>query len=238
MATTPSTGGAGLPIRVRRYAELTPSLRGFIDAAEADGFPVVADFNGPDPGGVGGYPVNVIDGVRQNTGLVYLTDEVRARPNLTISGDVLVDRILVDQGRAVGVITADGAGIAAGEVILSAGSYGSPAILLRSGVGPADDLAALGIDVVADLPLGRRLPPLHLCSVRVEPGCDRTMDSLGRPRILGHVQPPVRNPEIVDASLGSDHHQALVGRPRPESPLVAYQDGRARQAHSDGLEGH
>ncbi|MEN3283790.1 MAG: choline dehydrogenase [Solirubrobacteraceae bacterium] len=145
------------PIRVRRYAELTPSLRGFIDAAEADGFPVVADFNGPDPGGVGGYPVNVIDGVRQNTGLVYLTDEVRARPNLTISGDVLVDRVLVDQGRAVGVVTADGAGIAAGEVILSAGSYGSPAILLRSGVGPADDLAALGIDVVADLPVGRRL---------------------------------------------------------------------------------
>jgi choline dehydrogenase len=118
---------------------------------------VVADFNGPDPGGVGGYPVNVIDGVRQNTGLVYLTDEVRARPNLTISGDVLVDRVLVDQGRAVGVVTADGAGIAAGEVILSAGSYGSPAILLRSGVGPADDLAALGIDVVADLPVGRRL---------------------------------------------------------------------------------
>ena len=58
---------------------------------------MVDDFNGPTPGGVGGYPVNVIDGVRQNTGLVYLTEEVRNRPNLKISGDVLVDRVLFDQ---------------------------------------------------------------------------------------------------------------------------------------------
>jgi len=99
-------GRTGLfPIRARKYAEVTPSLRGLIDATGADGPPVVADFNGPDPGGVGGYPVNVIDGVRQNAGLVYLTQDVRSRQNLTISGDVLVDRVLFDQGRAVGVVT-------------------------------------------------------------------------------------------------------------------------------------
>ena len=46
---------------------------------------MVEDFNGPNPSGVGGYPVNVIDGVRQNTGIVYLTEEVRNRPNLKIS---------------------------------------------------------------------------------------------------------------------------------------------------------
>jgi choline dehydrogenase len=145
------------PIRNRQYDELTSSLRGFIDAAAAEGFPRVDDFNGPEPGGVGGYPVNVIDGVRQNLGLVYLTEEVRNRPNLKISGDVLVDRVLFDHGRATGVVTASGAAITAGEVILSAGSYASPAILLRSGVGPAADLANLGIDVVADLPVGQRL---------------------------------------------------------------------------------
>jgi choline dehydrogenase len=145
------------PIRTQKYEELTTSLRAFIDAAAAEGFPVVDDFNGPIQGGVGGYPVNVIDGVRQNTGLVYLTEEVRNRPNLKISGDVLVDRVLFDQRRAIGVATASGAEIPAGEVILSGGSYGSPAILLRSGVGPAADLAELGIDVVADLPVGQRL---------------------------------------------------------------------------------
>jgi choline dehydrogenase len=145
------------PVRHQSYDELTTSLRGFIDATVAEGFSRVDDFNGPNPSGVGGYPVNVIDGVRQNTGLVYLTEEVRNRPNLKISGDLLVDRVLFDQRRAVGVITASGAEIPAGEVILSSGTYGSPAILLRSGVGPVADLGGLGIDAVADLPVGQHL---------------------------------------------------------------------------------
>ena len=145
------------PIRHQRYDDLTTSLRGFIDAAVAEGFPLVEDFNGRNPSGVGGYPVNVVDGVRQNTGIVYLTEEVRNRSNLKISGNVLVDRVLFDRHRAIGVVTASGAELAAGEVILAGGSYGSPAILLRSGVGPAADLAELGISVVADLLVGQHL---------------------------------------------------------------------------------
>src|SRR6202012_4189051 len=86
------------PIRHQQYDDLTSSLRGFIDAAVAEGFSRVDDFNGPNPGGVGGYPVNVIDGVRQNTGLVYLTEEVRGPPNLEMSGEVLVDLVLFDEG--------------------------------------------------------------------------------------------------------------------------------------------
>jgi choline dehydrogenase-like flavoprotein len=145
------------PIRQERYDDLTPSLRGFVDATVAEGFARVEDFNGPNPAGVGGYPVNVIDGVRQNNGLVYLTEEVRNRPNLKISGDVLVDRVVFDRRRAVGVLTAGGDEIPAGEVIVSGGSYGSPAILLRSGVGPAAALAELGIPVVVNLPVGQYL---------------------------------------------------------------------------------
>src|SRR6201989_1956794 len=131
-----------LPVRQQRYDDLTSSQRGFVDAAAAEGFRRVDDFNGPPPEGVGGDPVDVIDGVRQNTGLVYLTEEVRNRPNLKISGNVLVDRVLFDGRRAVGVVTASGARIPAGEVIVSSGAYGSPAILLRSGIGPAADLAS------------------------------------------------------------------------------------------------
>ena len=163
METTPDGDDAHhgrigpFPIRHLKYDDLTTSLRGFVDAAVAEGFPVVEDFNGPNPSGVGGYPVNVIDGVRQNTGMVYLTEEVRNRPNLKISGGVIVDRVLFDGRRATGVATASGAEIPAGEVILSGGSYGSPAILLRSGVGPAADLAELGIDVEVDLPVGQHL---------------------------------------------------------------------------------
>jgi choline dehydrogenase-like flavoprotein len=73
-----------LPIRQRTDDELTPSLRGFVDASVAYGFKRVHDFNGAEQNGADGYPVDVVDGVRQNVGLVYLTAEVRRRPNLTI----------------------------------------------------------------------------------------------------------------------------------------------------------
>jgi choline dehydrogenase len=146
-----------LPVRQRIDEELTPSQAGFMAAAVARGFKRVHDFNGAEQDGAGGHSLNVVDGIRQNTAMVYLTAEVRRRPNLTIIGDVTIDRVLFDGTTATGVAAADGAVYRAGEVILSGGSYGSAAILLRSGVGPADELTALGIGVVADLPVGRRL---------------------------------------------------------------------------------
>jgi choline dehydrogenase len=146
-----------LPIRQRTDAELTPSLRGFVAAAVADGCKLVHDFNGAEQNGADGYPVDVVNGVRQNVGLVYLNAEVRGRPNLTIRGDVNVDRVLFDGTTAVGVVAADGTAYRGHEVVLCGGTYGSPAVLLRSGVGPAGELSALGIEVVADLAVGQRL---------------------------------------------------------------------------------
>jgi choline dehydrogenase len=161
-----------LPIRQRTDAELTPSLRGFVDAAVAQGFKRVHDFNGAEQNGADGYPVDVVDGVRQNVGLVYLTKQVRRRPNLAIRGDVTIDRVLFDASTATGVLAADGTVYRAREVILSGGTYGSPAILLRSGIGPADELTALGIDVVADLPVGQRLQdqPGYANAYALDPG--------------------------------------------------------------------
>jgi choline dehydrogenase len=146
-----------LPIRQRTDDELTPALGGFVAAAVAHGFERVHDFNGAEQNGADGYPVNVVDGVRQNAALAYLTAEVRRRSNLTIRGDVTVDRVQFDGATATGVVAADGTVHRGREVILSGGTYGSAAILLRSGVGPADELTALGIGVVADLPVGQRL---------------------------------------------------------------------------------
>jgi choline dehydrogenase-like flavoprotein len=146
-----------LSIRQRTDDELTPSLRGFVEASVAHGFKRVHDFNGAEQNGADGYPVDVVNGVRQNVGLVYLTEQVRRRPNLTIRGDVTIDRVLFDGTTATGVAAADGTVYRGREVILSGGTYGSPAILLRSGIGPADELTALGIGVVVDLPVGRRL---------------------------------------------------------------------------------
>jgi choline dehydrogenase len=144
-------------IRQRLYDGLTPSLRGFIDASIADGYKHVDDFNGADPEGAGGCPVNIVDGVRQSSAVAYLTDQVRRRPNLTIVGKVVVDKVLFDGTIATGVISSTNEIYPAKEVILSAGTYGSAAILLRSGVGPARDLAQLGIATIADLPVGQHL---------------------------------------------------------------------------------
>jgi choline dehydrogenase len=144
-------------VRQRQLEDLTPSLRGFVEAAVASGFKQCDDFNGADQVGVGGYPVNVVDEVRQSTAMTYLTTEVRSRPNLTILGDLNIDRVLLDGSTAAGVIADDGTEYHSDEVILCGGTYGSPAILMRSGIGPSADLRLLGIDVVADLPVGERL---------------------------------------------------------------------------------
>ncbi|MBR0872919.1 GMC family oxidoreductase N-terminal domain-containing protein [Bradyrhizobium tropiciagri] len=145
------------PIRQRTMEENTPSMRAFVHAAEACGLPRVADFNGADQHGVSPYTLNVVDGRRINTGMAYLTDEVRRRPNLAIMSEAEVDRVIFDGRRATGVRLVSGDTIAAGRVILSAGAYGSPAILMRSGIGPASHLEELGIPVVVDAPVGERL---------------------------------------------------------------------------------
>jgi choline dehydrogenase len=121
------------PIRQRTMEENTPSMRAFVHAAEACGLARVSDFNGAEQHGVSPYPLNVVDGKRINTGIAYLTDEIRRRPNLTIRGGTEIDSVIFNGRRATGVRLADGESIAAGQVILSAGTYGSPAILMRSG---------------------------------------------------------------------------------------------------------
>src|ERR1700722_17749674 len=151
-------GRAGpLPIHQRTYDELTPSVQAFIHAAEQQGFRYIDDPNADLRSGVAPVPLNIGSGVRQNTGIAYLTQDVRRRPNLTIGDRTEVDQILVSGGAATGVRTASGTRYEAGQVILSAGAVGSAAILLRSGIGPARDLTDLGIEIVADLPVGQRL---------------------------------------------------------------------------------
>jgi len=146
-----------LPIRQRTAEENTPSMRAFVEASEAVGLTQVSDFNGATQHGVGPYPLNVVDGVRINTGMAYLTAAVRTRPNLAIRGGAEVDSVVIENQRAVGVKLVDGEVISAGDVILAAGMFGSPAILLRSGIGPSQHLSDVGIATIADLPVGNRL---------------------------------------------------------------------------------
>lgn len=102
-------------------------------------------------------PMNVIDGIRVNTGMTYLNKEVRVRPNLTILAETLIDQILFDGEKAVGIITSKGEKLYAKEVILSAGAIGSALILMRSGIGPKEELARHGIALKKDKPVGKTL---------------------------------------------------------------------------------
>jgi choline dehydrogenase len=145
------------PIRQRTMEENTPSMQAFVLASEAVGLARVRDFNGAEQNGVSPYLLNVVDGHRINTGIAYLTDEVRRRANLTIMGKAEVDNVLFDGMRAIGVRLINGEEIIGGQVILSAGAFGSPAILMRSGVGPSSHLKDIGIPVLLDAPVGSRL---------------------------------------------------------------------------------
>jgi predicted dehydrogenase (TIGR03970 family) len=142
--------GADGPVPVRRPAAGHPLADAFGAAAEALGFPPEPDKNGGGPAGWGPIPFNVAAGVRVNTAMAYLSPR-RGSRELTVRGRVRVRRVLVEHGRAVGVDTDAGA-VRAEEVVLSAGAVGSAQLLLLSGIGPADELRALGIDVVADVP--------------------------------------------------------------------------------------
>ncbi len=145
-------GGSG-PVPIRRYAqdELGPPHAAALEAAGAIGHPSVADHNRPWAVGAGPAPMNALEGVRMSTALTYLAG-ARGRPNLTIRPEVLVDRIVLRGAHATGVrLARPTETVHADTVVLAAGAYGSPAILMRSGIGSAAALAPLGIDVVADL---------------------------------------------------------------------------------------
>jgi choline dehydrogenase len=145
--------GADGPVPIVRWprAEWTPMQQAFHDACRSLGFPDCPDHNAPGTTGVGPIPMNRVDRERHSNATAYL-EPARARPNLTVRGDAHVRRIVIEDGRATGVELADGERITAGEVVLCAGVVQNPLLLWRSGVGPAAAIAALGVDVVADLP--------------------------------------------------------------------------------------
>jgi choline dehydrogenase-like flavoprotein len=154
----PEHGGSG-PTPIQRCDESGwgGCDRAVRDAALDLGHSWEDDTNRSGTTGIGRYAMNARDGERVSTNDSYL-EPVRARPNLTTRGDAHVDVVLFDDTeRACGVRLVDGTELRVvpdGEVILSAGAAHSPAILMRSGVGPRDALTAIGVPVRLDLPVG------------------------------------------------------------------------------------
>ncbi|MDB5413619.1 MAG: choline dehydrogenase [Rubritepida sp.] len=147
--------GADGPLSVTDLREKGVLPRAFIDAAKELGFPENTDFNGPDQEGAGWYQVTVRNGFRCSAATAYLKPALK-RPNLRVITDAHVQRLVIEDGRVTGVVYKVGdetRTIAAKrEVVLSSGAIGSPHIMMLSGLGPAEHLAEMGIEVKRDIP--------------------------------------------------------------------------------------
>jgi len=143
--------GTGGPLNVADLVSPTECTRQFIKAAEQCGHPLNTDFNGATQEGVGQYQVFQKEGSRYNAARAYIGG--LDPKNLTVIAASQVERVVIEQGRATGIRCVDGKMFAArAEVVLSAGAFGTPQLLMMSGIGPADHLRAMGVEVLHDSP--------------------------------------------------------------------------------------
>jgi len=177
------------PMHVDEQRSPSPLSHDYLAAAEQTGLRRNADFNGPEQDGVGLYQVTQRGGRRESTATAFLRPAL-GRPNLEVRTLAQATRVVVEDGRAVGV-EASVAGRrevfrADREVLLCGGAIGTPQLLLLSGIGPADELRALGVDVVVDAPkVGRNLQD-HL-SVGVTFTANAPVSYFGADKRIGSV---------------------------------------------------
>src|SRR6266511_814733 len=163
-------------LRTRRAAEdeISPWHRAFLEAAGDNGFV---------------NPLNAVGPVRWNSAFAYL-DPARRRPNLTIVADTLADRVLLERDRAKGVTTSAGE-LQAGQVVLAASAYGSPAILLRSGIGPESGLP-VGEGLMDHVGVGAGWEPTDLLQA------ETTRFEAAHPLFMGQITVALRSSSCPD----------------------------------------
>jgi choline dehydrogenase-like flavoprotein len=149
----PAVRGIGGPLRVGPAVSPHPVSEAAISAATDIGIPHVRDINSGIEEGYGWTDLNIVDGRRQSAADAYLSP-VLDRPNLTVVTSAQAQRVVMSGGRATGVVySTDGQVYTAecqGEVVLTAGTVGSPQLLMLSGIGPESHLRDVGIPVVVD----------------------------------------------------------------------------------------
>jgi choline dehydrogenase len=218
---------ASARMRVRRYGdtEITPFHAACLEAAQRAGIPLADDLNDLDEDeGMAASPVNIANGIRWNAAFAYL-DPVRDRPNLTILGNAPVDRLLIAGGKVTGVryLAADRPReVSAGRVVVAGGAYGSPAVLLRSGIGDPDALRSLGIEPLIPLPgVGRNLHDHPSVRLRFAgtPELEAAMTAFAARQWMPEEQTiaKLRSPRYPAAERGFDLHLYPVGGPNAES---------------------
>ena len=175
----------GGPLGVSMPISPLPICDAYFRAAQEMGIPYNHDVNGARQEGVGFYQLTQRNARRSSAAGAYL-DPVRGRPNLTVRTDALATRIVVENGRAVGVEIATGGAAATmlraeREVLIASGAIGSPKLLLQSGIGPADHLKAAGVPAIHDLPgVGANLQDHLDLFVIAECTGDHTYDNVAK----------------------------------------------------------
>jgi choline dehydrogenase len=215
----PDYRGTDGPMVVSQAENPHPLSPAYLDAAVEVGHHVSADLNGTDQEGVAWLDTNIVDGARQSAADAYLRPVI-VRANLTVVPNALVHRLTLSAGRCTGIeYTLDGQlqqASADREVILSAGSIGSVQLLMLSGIGPADHLRELGIDVAADLPgVGANLQDHPLAGVTysatkpVPPTANQHSDLIA----LVRSQPDLPAPDIQLLFLDIAYHPPTLAGP-------------------------
>ena len=175
----------GGPLGVSMPISPLPICDAYFRAAQEMGIPYNDDVNGARQEGVGFYQLTQRNARRSSAASAYL-DPARGRPNLTIRTDALTTRIVVEKGRAVGVEIVEKGGAPAivraeREVLIASGAFGSPKLLLQSGIGPADHLKSVGVPVTHDLPgVGANLQDHLDLFVIAECTGDHTYDNVAK----------------------------------------------------------
>lgn len=208
--------GGPLHVSVLEDKDPNPVSRAFVEACVEAGFPRNDDLNGPALEGAGWNPTSIRDRVRQDTWTCFVAP-ITGRANLTVRAGAHVARVVLDAGRATGVELIGGERLhAEREVILCAGAIDSPRLLLQSGIGPADELRALGIDVVADLPgVGRNLHDHLLLGVVYEARqpVPLGVNNLSESVLFTHSSARSTSPDIQVALVHVPFHSAEFTAP-------------------------
>ena len=196
--------GAGGPLRILTQYAPAPLHQAFVEAAGQSGIPFNPDYNGGDPAGISYTQLTISDGRRHSPAAAYLRP-VLEHPSLTLVTGAHVQRLLLEGTRCAGVeYVCDGRlqrARAASEVVLSAGTIESPRLLMLSGIGPAEHLRALGLNVVGDLPgVGENLHD-HLISPLIF-SAERVIEPFapglppGQTHLFAHSRPGLVAPDL------------------------------------------
>ena len=226
--------GGGGPVRLCQPARPHPLTRAHCSAGRELGLHPIRDHNGRDLAGPTLNTLTIVDGRRQSVADAYLTQAVRARANLDLRSGLLVDRLAFDDsGRAIGVRALEGGTShrldARRAVVLAAGVIGTPAIMMRSGLGPGARLAALGIGVRRDMPgVGQNLQDhllaagnLYRARRPLPPTTTQHSEALTYIHARGQV--PQDAPDLVVACVTLPViSEALAGRIRVPAPGEGY----------------